>query len=259
MRPIGGSLWRHYICHMSGLIDLHCHCVPGIDDGARTLEESVEILSGLLSLGFTRVVTTPHMRPGMFNNTAATLLAAFELFRGRIPEDLVLPALELSCEHFFDDVVFRALMDGRGLPYPGGRSILLEFYATDFPLTIDHRLADLRRYGYLPVIAHPERYEPLWKSPDILERLLDVGCVALLDSAALVGRYGKKPQRCARELLERGVYIAACSDAHRMHDVDATAKGIEWINREYGREEVRSLFVAGPEAILLGQRLHAVR
>lgn len=189
----------------------------------------------------------------MFDNTADALVAAFELFRQQMPTQLGLPVVELSCEHFFNDVVFRALMDGKGLPYPGGRSILLEFYATDFPLTIDHRLADLRRCGYLPVIAHPERYEPLWKSPDILERLLDVGCVALLDAAALVGRYGKKPQRCARQLLDRGMYRAACSDAHRMHDVHATAQSIHWIVQEYGKEEVNDLFALGPRAILQGQ------
>ncbi len=237
---------------MSGYIDLHCHCIPGVDDGARSIEESTEILGGLLSLGFTRVITTPHMRPGMFDNTATMLCSAFEVFCEQLSNHSGLPTVDLSCEHFFDDVVFRNVMDGKGLPYPGGRSLLLEFYANDFPLTIDHRLADLRRRGYLPVIAHPERYEPLWKSPDILERLLDVGCVALLDTGALVGRYGKKPQRCARNLLDRGLYGAACSDAHRMHDVQATAQGIDWIGKEYGQEELRELFVTGPEAILLG-------
>ncbi len=242
---------------MSGFIDLHCHCIPGIDDGARSIAESTEILGGLQSLGFSRVITTPHMRPGMFDNTAAMLCSAFELFREQLPGNADLPTVDLSCEHFFDDVVFRALMDGKGVPYPGGRSVLLEFYANDFPLTIDHRLADLRRRGYLPVIAHPERYEPLWKSPEILERLLDVGCVALLDTGALVGRYGKKSQRCAKDLLDRGLYRAACSDAHRMHDVQATADGIDWITREYGKEEVHELFVAGPEAILLGLTLQS--
>lgn len=237
---------------MSGYIDLHCHCIPGIDDGARSIEESAQILAALASIGFFRVVTTPHMRPGMFDNTAATLNSAFERFQEQLLNNLSLPKVELSCEHYFDDVVFRALMDGKGLPYPGGRSILLEFYATDFPLTVDHRLADLRRTGYLPVIAHPERYEPLWQSPDILERLLDLGCVALLDSAALIGRYGKKPQRCARDMLDRGFYRAACSDAHRTSDVHATAKSIEWIAREYGDNEVHELFTIGPEAILQG-------
>jgi protein-tyrosine phosphatase len=243
---------------MSSYIDLHCHCVPNIDDGARSLDESSQILNALAQLGFAQIVATPHMRPGMFDNTKADLVAAFEAFEQHAAQQTAWPRLSLSSEHYFDDVVFRTIMDGRGLPYPRERAILLEFYATDFPLTIDHRLADIRRSGLLPVIAHPERYEPIWKDPEILERLLDVGCVALLDAAALVGRYGRKPQKCARILLERGIYRAACSDAHRLHDVEATAKSISWITREYGREEVDELFLAGPEAILAGDGLPKV-
>lgn len=240
---------------MSGYIDLHCHCVPGIDDGARDLDESNEILSALGSLGFTRVVATPHMRPGMFDNTKVSLVEAYEAFTQSAAQYGKWPSIELSSEHYFDDVIFRTVMDGGGLPYPGGRAILLEFYSSDFPLTVDHRLADIRRSGLLPVIAHPERYEPLWKDSEVLERLLDVGCVALLDAAALVGRYGKKAQKCARAMLERGLYRAACSDAHRRTDVEATAKSITWITDEYGREEVEELFLAGPEAILAGEGL----
>lgn len=239
---------------MSGYIDLHCHCVPSIDDGARSLDESDQILTALARLGFTQVVTTPHMRPGLFDNTRDDLVRAFESFGQHIAAHATWPLLDLSCEHYFDDVIFRAIMNDEALPYPGGKAILLEFYSTDFPLTVDHRLADIRRKGLLPVIAHPERYEPIWKDPDVLERLLDIGCVALLDAGALVGRYGKKPQKCARVLLEHGTYGAACSDAHRLHDVEALAKSIDWITNEYGREEVEELFVVGPEAILAGDQ-----
>jgi protein-tyrosine phosphatase len=223
-----------------------------VDDGARTSDESVAILSALHKLGFERIVCTPHIRPNMFDNSPSGLRTAFDAFLVSTPV-VGLPRLELSSEHFFDDVVFQLLMEGNGLPYPGGKSILLEFYTSDFPLTIDHRLADLRRKGYLPVIAHPERYEPLWKRPDILERLLDLGCVALLDAAALIGRYGKRAQRCALDLLERDLYLAACSDAHRVTDVEATGQSIEWLRREYGDDEVEALFISGPESILLGQ------
>jgi protein-tyrosine phosphatase len=242
---------------MSGFIDLHCHCVPGVDDGVRNLAESIETLKALHDLGFERVVNTPHIRPGMFDNSPAGLRAAFDELLLTLPSEASLPVLELSAEHFFDDVVFRALMEGNGLPYPGGKSVLLEFYTSDFPFTIDHRLADLRRQGYFPIIAHPERYEPLWKHPEILERLLDVGCAALLDAAAVVGRYGKRPQQCARDLLERDLYLAACSDAHRITDVRATGLGLDWLRREYGEDEVQSLFVSGPQAILLGKPVRA--
>jgi protein-tyrosine phosphatase len=237
---------------MSGFTDLHCHYVPGIDDGARSNEDGVAMLRGLGSLGFTRVLATPHTRPGMFDNTRDTIRAAFEQFADGLPDRAALPTLDLSSEHYFDDVVFRRLLAGEGLPYPGGHAVLLEFYEIDFPPMIQHRLLDLRVRGLLPVIAHPERYQCLWRSADTLERLVDSGIAALLDVAALVGKYGRKTQACAEELLERGLYHAACSDAHRPADIDEVARGIERVRELYGDDEVKFLFQEGPESLLDG-------
>ncbi len=209
------------------------------------------MLRELRRLGFELVVATPHMRPGLFDNDRPTIQAAFEQQRptGEHPE---LPRVELSAEHYFDDVVYHRLLDGCGLPYPGGRAALLEFYEMDLPPSIDHLLARLRRKGLTPVIAHPERYRAIWRSPDTLERLLDTGAVALLDSAALIGKYGSRPQRSARALLERGLYGAACSDAHRPKDVSEVEKAMAWIEKRYGAEELQQLFFEGPKAILEG-------
>jgi protein-tyrosine phosphatase len=237
---------------MSGFVDLHCHYVPGIDDGARSLEDGVEMLRGLASLGFSRVLATPHTRPGMFDNTSAGIRAAFEQFRASLSDTSGLPELDLSSEHYFDDVVFSRLLAGDGLPYPGGRAVLLEFYEIDFPPMVQHRLLDLRVRGLLPVIAHPERYHCLWRSPDTLERMVDAGIAALLDVAALVGKYGKKTQNCAEELLDRGLYHAACSDAHRPADIAEVARGIERVRELYGDEEVSFLLREGPTSLLEG-------
>lgn len=237
---------------MAGFIDLHCHYVPGIDDGARDGADGLAMLRGLGALGFSRVLATPHTRPGMFDNTALSITDAFERFRAGLPAGEALPELELSSEHYFDDVVFQRLLAGQGLPYPGGRSVLLEFYQIDFPPMIQHRLFDLRSRGLLPVIAHPERYQCLWKSPDTLERLVDGGAAALLDIAALVGKYGRKTQECAVTLLERGLYHGACSDAHRPADVAEVARGIEYVRENYGDEEVAFLLREGPTQLLQG-------
>jgi protein-tyrosine phosphatase len=237
---------------MSGFIDLHCHYVPGIDDGARTREDGVEMLRGLASLGFGRVLATPHTRPGMFDNTRDSIRVAFEQFTASLPDRTGLPELDLSSEHYFDDVVFRRLLDGQGLPYPGGQAILLEFYEIDFPPVIQHRLQDLRVRGLLPVIAHPERYHCMWRSADTLARLVDSGIGALLDVAALVGKYGRKTQACAEELLDRGLYHAACSDAHRPADIAEVARGIERVRELFGDEEVSFLLREGPASLLQG-------
>lgn len=239
---------------MADYVDLHCHFVPGVDDGARSEQESRQMLSGLRELGFGTVVATPHMRPGLFDNTAEQLRLRYSALEQALLSYPGLPRIALSAEHYFDDVVFSRIRGASALPYPGNHAILLEFYNSDFPYSLDQRLADICRMGLTPVIAHPERYKPLEKSPEILERLLDLGAAALLDIAALVGKYGRHARRTAETLLERGLYAAACSDAHRPSDVAEVADGIKWVRGHYGDNEVTALLVTGPQALLSGHK-----
>lgn len=238
---------------MSGFVDLHCHWVAGIDDGARSVGEGIEMLEALARVGFTRVIATPHMRPGMFDNDKPALLAAYERMLPHLRDVPALPDVDLASEHYFDDVVYQRLLNGEGVPYPGQRAVLLEFYEVAFPTSLDRSLFQLRSRGLLPVIAHPERYRAIWRSPETLERLVDAGAAALLDVAALAGKYGQQPQRTAEELLDCGLYHAACSDAHRPADAAAVLEGIRCVERRYGEEEVDFLLREGPLALLEGQ------
>ena len=235
---------------MRGLVDLHCHWIAAIDDGARTAGEGIEMLQGLHDLGFDEVVATPHMRPGMFDNDRAALERAFASMKDTLAAAPArLPAVHLASEHFFDDVVYGRLIHGEALPYPGGKSVLVEFGAGAFPVRAQHRLFDLRRAGLSPVIAHPERYEPVWKDDSCLDPLLDAGALLLLDVCALVGKYGRAPQRAAEKLLEDDAYEAACSDAHRPGDVEQVASGIERLLVLVGEVETKRLLSDGPRTI----------
>jgi protein-tyrosine phosphatase len=241
---------------VSGFVDLHCHWIPGIDDGAPDEVEACALLRGLARLGFERVIATPHMRPGLFDNDRAGLTAAFDAIEAQLVAQQGLPARGLSSEHFFDDVVLERLLSGQGLPYPGERAVLIEFRTSAFPPGLERRLAQISRLGLTPVIAHPERYQPLWQDPARLEPLLDAGAVALLDVAALAGKYGARPERSARELLERGLYHAACSDAHRAADLPAVERGMAALGSDYGAAEREALLSAGPREILAGTVRH---
>ena len=210
------------------------------------------MLRELRAAGFATVVATPHMRPGLFDNDAPRLRVAYAAAREALASEQDLPALDLASEHYFDDVVFARLLDGTGLPYPGQKAVLLEFYESAFPPSLERRFFDLRRRGLLPVIAHPERYQAIWRSEQALERLLDAGAVALLDSASLVGKYGRRARRCAEALLDKELYHAACSDAHRPADVGEVARSMEVIRKRYGDDELTALFVEGPREILAG-------
>lgn len=237
---------------MSGFIDLHCHWVAGIDDGARTVSDSVAMLRALFEVGFGRVVATPHMRTGMFDNDRQGLEEAYRRTVEEIDKHDAMPELGLSSEHHLDDLVFEQLIAGNGLPYPPGHAALVEFPNERFPLKCEQRLFELRCKNIRPVLAHPERYRPVWKDIAALDPILDGGTVLLLDVAALVGKYGQKPQKTAEKLLSEGYYYAACSDAHRVEDAEAVADGIERLYELYGREEAEFLLIEGPQRILDG-------
>ncbi len=239
---------------MPGYIDLHCHWVAGIDDGARTAEEGLELLRRLKRLGYGQVIGTPHMRPGLFDNDRQDIVSSYEqmLPLVRSQGDAV-PQVGLSSEHYFDDLVFGRLMGGEALPYPGQKAVLIEFAAQALPARLPDRLFDLRRKGLRPVVAHPERYAPVVRRPELMEDLVDRGTVLLMDVGALAGKYGRASRKCAEQLLEAGLYYAVCSDAHRPEDVDEIAEGIARLKALEGEEEARFLLEEGPRAVLEGK------
>jgi protein-tyrosine phosphatase len=255
-----------------GFVDLHCHWVAAVDDGARTVDESLAMLRGLHQAGFDAVVATPHMRPGMFDNDRASIERAFAAMKPALSTAGALPSVHLGSEHFFDDVVFGRLLRGDAVPYPRlsgepeaaaaqgagpatspvRRPVLIEFGPTAFPVRVQHRLFDLRRAGLVPVLAHPERYEPVWRDDACLDAVLDAGAHLLLDLCTLVGKYGRAPQRAAEKLLEDDAYEAACSDAHKPRDVEIVVQSIERLEALVGAAEARRLLADGPRGILGG-------
>lgn len=236
---------------MAGFVDLHCHWVAAVDDGVRTPADGLRLLDGLRSVGFEVVVATPHMRPGMFDNDKAALERGYRETLAAL-DGKPLPEVHLASEHFFDDVVYERLMRGEGLPYPGGKAVLVELPPQAMPARIDARIFDLRCQGLLPVIAHPERYQPVWHDADCLDVLFDAGACLLLDLCSLVGKYGRAPQRAAEALLEDGAYSAACSDAHKPEDVADVARALERLRTLVGAEEADGLLGDGPRDILRG-------
>jgi len=206
------------------------------------------MLRALRGAGFDYVMATPHMRPALFDNQKADLENAFQAMA--LASEQGLPKVGLSSEHYFDDIVFQRLMKGDALPYPGGKAVLVEFPNDAFPARVADRFFDLRMRKLRPVLAHPERYRPVWKDRTVLDPFLDGGVVLLLDVAALAGKYGRAPERAALELLEDGYYIAACSDAHRAKDVEDVARGIARLQKLVGQEEADYLLRDGPLAIL---------
>lgn len=237
---------------MSGFIDLHLHYVPGVDDGVRSVEEGLALCAALKELGFSKLVTTPHIRSGMFDNRAPGLREAFGALAERAGSHPGLPELALSAEHHCDALLLELLEAGELLPYPGGRSILIEFGYDRLPLAIERITFKIALKGLRPVLAHPERCAPLFRKTDPIEPLLDQDVGLQLDVMALIGKYGRAPRAAAERMLEEGVYTIAASDAHRPEDVPDVGRGIEMLFKRVGDEEARLLLSDNPRRLLEG-------
>src|SRR5208283_3937194 len=212
--------------------------------------EGLALLRGLHDVGFSTVVATPHMRPGMFDNDRAALTRAYAAMTDTLARaragGIALPLVHLASEHFLDDTVFHRLLREEALPYPGGGAALVELPSQAFPVRVAHRFLDLRRGSITPVLAHPERYKPVWDDDACLDPLLDAGAQLLLDVCALVGKYGRAAQRAAEKLLEEDAYEAACSDAHRPADVEIVQAAIARLEDLVGATEANRLLADGP-------------
>ncbi len=239
-------------------IDLHCHPLPGIDDGVRTPEDGAALLAGLARAGFGTVVATPHVRTGVWDNRAHTREAAMAVLTPALDaaraRGEALPELLLAGEHMFDDVLRDLLAKGEALTYPGGGAALVEFPYEDIPMRVELQLWRMQRAGVRPVLAHPERYAPVQKSFDRFEELAGAGCYPLLDVMSLTGAYGRRAQETAERILAAGAYTAACTDAHKPSDVARVVEAVEALRGRVGDTGVARLLEAGPAMILAAGR-----
>lgn len=236
------------------MIDLHCHPLPGIDDGVRSAEEGVALLVALARAGFTTVVATPHVRSGVWDNRLASRDAARALLQAPLEaaqsRGEPLPTLEVAGEHMFDDVLWDLLGRGEALTYSGGGAALVEFPYESIPLRIEQQLWRMKRSGVRPVLAHPERYVPVQQSTERFEELKGAGALGLLDVMSLVGAYGRRAQACAERLLDAGLYAAACTDAHKPADVAVVIEALAALTKRAGAGAVQKYMVDGPRKIL---------
>jgi protein-tyrosine phosphatase len=231
-----------------GFVDLHSHVLFGLDDGARDISTSRAMLGALAALGFTEVYATPHQKAGQFMPSRAAIDHAYAAVRGVCAPDVT---LGLAAENMWDDVFYGRMQDGTIPSYNGGDAFLVELRPPEMPVGIIEQIFKLRMSGKAVILAHPERYEPLWKDERLVEQLR-AQCAFVCDLAALAGYHGKQQQKMARRFVEEGIACAVTSDAHTVEDVRTAAEGIAWIQKRLGKAGVTRLLDDGPRMALLG-------
>lgn len=193
--------------------DMHSHFLPGIDDGAKDIADSINLLRTMAGLGYKKIITTPHVFIDYHPNTRQTILAAYEKANAALKENNIALELRPAAEYYIDDY-FMHLMEKEELLTIRDKEVLVEFSMVYEPPNLAQALFNLRTSGYKPIIAHPERYMFFHRDMAKYEELKDRGCMLQLNMLSIAGYYGGNVKHVAEKLLAKGMYDYCGTDAH---------------------------------------------
>lgn len=200
--------------------DVHSHFIPGIDDGAQNLEQSMELLHAMHELGYRKVVTTPHSMSDGYKNTPEIILGGLEKLREEVKRQGLDMEVDAAAEYYLDHELERKVMERKVLTF--GRDLLLfELPFISEPSILLNLVFQMQTQGYRPVLAHPERYGFWHNDFAKYERLKERGVLFQLNLVALSGAYGPKAKEVAERLIEAGAYELLGSDCHNMNHIEA--------------------------------------
>ena len=236
------------------MIDLHCHYLPYVDDGAQSLEEAIALATASSYDGIRHAVLTPHVFPGQWENTASSLAAAFAAFRAALRTSNLQFDVSLGGEvRLLPESLELAERDE--LPtlgtWEGRRVLLLELPDSHIPAGTHNAVAHLMARGYLPMIAHPERNKDVMRDPRRVLPLVKQGCLLQLTAASVAGQFGAQALKTSLQLLDGGVVTAVASDAHNLsHRPPRMAMAREALALRYGVEAAMQLTELNPGRIV---------
>lgn len=233
------------------MIDIHCHLLYGVDDGAKTMEESVAMLEEAKAQGISAIILTPHYRHGMFAYPKEQIEEHYRLLEPYAQKLGIY--LALGTEYHVNSHIVEALDSGRCRTMAGSRYVLCE-YSHDSEYTYMYQMTqELILHGYVPVLAHVERYGAL-ADLQLVEELRNLGAWITVNADAVLGLEGMGPKKYCKKMLKAECVDVIASDSHGVRQrANHMAKCYEFIEKKFDKAYAGQLFVTNPKKILAGE------
>ncbi|EOH86218.1 tyrosine-protein phosphatase [Enterococcus villorum] len=225
------------------MIDLHCHILPGIDDGAQNLEESIEMAEHAIKQGITHILCTPHHNNGRYyNQKSKVITSVVSLQKELTKRNLPLVLFEGQEIRITGDLIDEIQRDEILFTDRQRKYLLIEFPTLEVPLYSKKLFFELLKRGKTPVIVHPERHAYFRKDPNQLIPFLEMGCLAQLTAPSYIGRFGKEIQKTAKKMVEHHLVQMVASDAHSVTNRPFYLKECyEELTKDFGNDRVNLL------------------
>lgn len=234
---------------MEVFVEMHCHILPGVDDGARTMDEALELLRMEAAQGVRQVILTPHYRMGYFETPREEIRKIYQKLCGRVSCEGIPVTCYLGCELHKTADILQFLEQDPGFRMADTSYVLLEFSGNDTFHTIRNYTAGLLNNGYRPVLAHIERYREL--DTERVQELIELGACMQVNAESVMGRNGWKARRFCHRLLKLDRVHFVGSDAHDSKK-RPPCLGIcaAYLKKKFGTEQTMRLLSENPQKLL---------
>lgn len=212
---------EYLIDRLNGFIDIHNHILPGIDDGAKNVDESILLIKGFAEFGVTNFICTPHIMHNYYDNTPKSIKKSFKILKKELKKnDIDNIDISYAAEHMIDEN-FEYLLDNDEVLPLNSNHILVEMSYLQPSINFNQSVEKIIKKGIFPVFAHPERYQYLNNDLKNYEKLKSQGLKFQLNLLSLGGYYGPEVKKVALQLLENNLYDFLGSDAHNITHIQS--------------------------------------
>ncbi len=225
-------------------LDMHAHWLPGLDDGAKTMADSLRLIGQLVDMGYTKLIATPHVMADFYPNTPQTIRAALARVREAVANAELVVELDAAAEYLIDEGFVHHMEANELLTLPG-KHVLVEFAFVAAPANRDTLFFELMTKGYQPILAHPERYRFYHNSFEEYRHMVARGVKLQVNILSLMGHYGRTEQKIAEQLIDQKLVHLLGTDAHHEGHLEGLRKflntsrysklltALPWQNREW--------------------------
>lgn len=198
-------------------VDMHSHLIPGIDDGVKSLDESISLIREFHELGYERVITTPHIMGDFYKNTPEIINKGLDEVRKRIEQENIPVKIEAAAEYYLDEFFIQDIESKKKLMTFGDNLILFELPYLNRPIQLEQTIFNLLSSGYKPILAHPERYQYFQGKEEKLREIKEKGLYFQINLNSLTGYYSKGAKKTAEYLIKNEMVEFLGSDAHNLN------------------------------------------
>jgi protein-tyrosine phosphatase len=239
------------------LIDLHCHLLPGVDDGAKDLQESVEMAKMAVAEGITHIVATPHHNNGQYSNSKEKIMAKVREFQEALQMENIPLTILPGQEPRINGEILQNFENGELLTInDSGKYVLIELPSNHVPRYTEQILFDLQMKELTPIIVHPERNQEIIENPEILYQLVKRGACTQITASSITGHFGKKIKKFTFDLIEANLTHFIASDAHNVTTRPfRMQEAYEVIEKEFG-VSTAYYFLENAELVIKGQSIY---